>query len=474
MKKRAVFSRIRILPAAALFALAVAGFTACDDIGIYYAVAVQEKIEDGSLPDELSVRPVQFVDYGGNTYYFAAGTDLWARTENETIGGIPGNPTTPWHKIGLPPIPGSDVGIQSIAKAEPFGGGPVVIYLVVYSFDAPGIGYQTTLYRLDNFGMNDDGSITTAPVWTVIDTGQQTPLGASSGYFYTTISLRGIDDGVNTHLYLNYVNQYYQNTQNTAFRGSVLYRNATASTGSPILSLPDRYVTGITYNAENSTYWLSAIEGLQANNSGIVISSISANFTGPTFHDYAGADNVDYADGSNWGISVRSITFAPDLSDATGAGNQGVLFLASMRRDSEGVYPVYYTVDDGTTWQNLDGTSADYQFSSFFDATGTNAAESVPIVLGGTTAFVNGSRWFGSSGYYEIDVSGATDAWTVKTDRQSFNYALSTNYLPSNLAESSITGFTFDPSQDWLFATTWSYGTWRLDTSTVDPQWGLD
>lgn len=467
MKQRAVFSRV--FPVAMVVALAFAGLTACDDIGIYYAVAVQEKIEDGSLPDELSIRPVQFTDYGGNTYYFAAGTDLWARTENEFIGGIPGNPNTPWHKIGLPPIPGNDVGIQSIAKSD--WDGTTKIYLVVYSFNAPGIGYQTILYRLDDFGMDDDGTVTTAPVWTVIDTGQQTPLGATSGFFYTTISLRGIDDGTNTNLYLNYVNQYYQDTQTSVFRGSALYRNDTATTGSPILSLPDRYVTGITYNGENSTYWLSAIEGLQANNSGILVSSSSADFTAPTFHDYAGADNVDYTDGSNWGIAVRSITFAPDLSTVTGAG---VLFLGSMRRDSEGVYPVYYSVDDGTTWQNLDGTSSNYQFSSFFDGTATTAAESVPIVLGGTTSYVNGSRWFEASGYYEIDVSGATDAWTVKTDRQSFNYALSTNYLPSNLAESSITGFTFDSTKNWLFATTWGYGTWRLDTSTANPEWGLD
>ncbi|MCG8452452.1 MAG: hypothetical protein MI717_04625 [Spirochaetales bacterium] len=431
----------------------------CDGVGVFAIVAVTDKIDEATLPEGISARPIaRLNEVSGTHMFFASGPGLWVKPISSGS----------WQSTPLIDSTGKRWdGIQSMGTAT-ITDTSDRIFLALYRVS--GDNYTVALHVLSNYDSTSNRA-TLTPItdasWSGGTGGYQTIgiFGAqNSGDVYVNILEHDIDYG-----------SIDINTGQTGFQNSELFRlpaNATNwSSRVPFTSQdyldgsngPGRYVTGVaSKGTTNDDIRITAANNLFSTDSGVLLN---------------GAGTV--VGGFSSTAAMTGLTWLPNVYTGEGnTGPQGAYFVAATALD-DGTFPIFVS-NDGTTWSKVSGTTTNFLSINFTDISDTDAGQGddgdtdVRLVLVGTSSYIDGTTYKRASGYEELNTYKAIADWSINSTWSTYKFASNNNYGASNLKDSTIIGMSRIGSGSTLalYASTRGQGVWKIaPNSSRRPSW---
>lgn len=436
----------------------------CDNLGIFAVVAVTDKIDDGSLPEGISAKPIvqipsgllaaPAVDYAA----FASGPGFWAKdlTDSDNY----------WLPKAL--IDGNGLkwdGIQAIAVSDSD------LYMALYKVDADE-AYTVALHRLDSF----DGTTLTLEA-----------LGGDSSWSstastYETIRMYCPDpdpDPAKGRVYINVLEHRGEygtiDSDDTGFVRSNLYTIAGDATSLDIASdgiaeqkylngsSGKRYVTGVASDgAVVPTILITATDNFFSS-----VPSAAYDVSAGILLD--GSGNKIPLTGEDSTVSTTGIIWLPNVDASPDVG----AFVASATAFDDNDFPMFasHTGLAGSWVKITNGTSTEYLTTNFIDVSMTTAGSAEKLALAGTSSYIDGSTGRYARGYQEIRTAGLAIAdWYVNNSAADYDFARNNNYAASELSLTTITGMTMINGV--LYAATRNAGIWSIEPDSEEyPSW---
>lgn len=385
--------------------------TACSDVGIFYALEIEEVIEDNNnLNDSARFSIMVDTDTVGDGYYIAnAGPTVYYRKNVDSFNN--------WSKLSVPTS-----GYSSDATTSSMVLIGTDLYISRISHD--GSNVYSGIYRLDAVEAEIDLDGVQSNDWTEITSNTGS---ASSFKFYKLFEANG-------NLYVNETSRNDDDDFNIT--DSTVYQTASPGFGG------DAYGA---YNDITSALSITTTEQV-----------VDAEFDGTNY--WIIYNDVATEDGYTVFDDVATFATTPTLT------NKDAMVVDMFFYDNATDYVLIsnlnsdiYMYQVGSGWVSDIDNGDDFIFRGFADIEDLSAN----TVIVGTSAYGTESP----DGYYQINMS------TLSIEDKADNFfSDSSNYSSSDLSDASIVGFLMDSQNDRLFAYTEDEGVWL----NINKEWSLE